>query len=77
MTGVDYLIDRGIADPSQLFIRGHSYGGFMAAWAIGHTHRFKAASIEAGIVDWISHIATTDGPDCNGSLFWWGLLGGL
>ena len=51
ITGVDYLIDRGIADPSQLFIRGHSYGGFMAAWAIGHTHRFKAASIEAGIVE--------------------------
>jgi dipeptidyl aminopeptidase/acylaminoacyl peptidase len=34
----------------------------MTAWAIGHTHRFKAASIEAGIEDWISHIATTDGP---------------
>ena len=63
ITGVDYLIDRGIADPNQLFIRGHSYGGFMTAWAIGHTHRFKAASVEAGIVDWISHIATTDGPD--------------
>ena len=69
MTGVDYLIDRGIADPSQLFIQGHSYGGFMTAWAIGHTHRFKAASIEAGIVDWISHIATTDGPDAMEAYF--------
>ena len=69
MTGVDYLIDRGIADPSQLFIQGHSYGGFMTAWAIGHTHRFKAASVEAGIVDWISHIATTDGPDAMEAYF--------
>ena len=62
MTGVDYLIDQGIADPHQLFIRGHSYGGFLTAWAIGQTNRFKAASIEAEIVDWISHIATTDAP---------------
>ena len=62
MTGVDYLIDQGIADPHQLLIRGHSYGGFLAAWIIGHTDCFKAASIEAEIVDWISHIATTDAP---------------
>ncbi len=62
MTGVDYLINQGIADPDQLFIRGHSYGGFLAAWAIGKTHRFKAASIEAGVVDWISDSALTDGP---------------
>ena len=34
----------------------------MTAWAIGQTNRFKAASIEAEIVDWISHIATTDAP---------------
>ncbi|MBY0293324.1 MAG: prolyl oligopeptidase family serine peptidase, partial [Alphaproteobacteria bacterium] len=62
MAGVDYLIDQGIADPHQLFIRGHSYGGFLTAWIISHTDRFKAASIEAEIVDWISHIATTDAP---------------
>ncbi len=43
MAGVDFLVKDGIADPEQLFITGHSYGGFMATWAIGHTNRFKAA----------------------------------
>jgi len=61
LAGVDYLITQGIADPEQLFIRGHIYGGFMTAWAIGQTNRFKAAVVGAGIVDWISDSSTTDG----------------
>ncbi len=60
MAGIDYLIDQGIADPDQLFMEGHSYGGFMGAWAVGHTDRFKAASVSAGIVDWVSDAATAD-----------------
>ena len=62
ITGVDYLVNKGIADPEQLFIRGSSYGGFLTAWAICHTNRFKAAIVESGITDWISDIATTDAP---------------
>jgi dipeptidyl aminopeptidase/acylaminoacyl peptidase len=62
MTGVDYLVNKGIADPNQLFVRGHSYGGFLTAWTIGHRNRFKAAVVESGITDWISDIATTDAP---------------
>ena len=62
MTGVDYLIEKGIADPDQLFIRGHSYGGFLAALVIGRTDRFKSAIIDAGVVDWISDNGTTDAP---------------
>ncbi len=69
MTGIDYLVNKGIADSDQLFITGHSYGGFLTAWAIGHTHRFKAAIIEAGIVDWISDNATTDAPPPMEALF--------
>jgi len=60
MAGVDYLITQGIADPDQLFIRGHSYGGFLTVWAIGQTNRFKAAVVEAGIIEWISDNSTTD-----------------
>ena len=33
-------------------IGGASHGGFMAAWAIGQTDRFKAAMMAAGISDW-------------------------
>jgi dipeptidyl aminopeptidase/acylaminoacyl peptidase len=71
MAGVDYLVNEGIADPDQLFVRGHSYGGFLTAWAIGHTNRFKAAIVDAGITDWISDIALTDVPPP-----WEALLGG-
>jgi len=30
---------------------GWSYGGFMSSWIVGHTDRFKAASIGAPVVD--------------------------
>ncbi|MBY0272302.1 MAG: S9 family peptidase [Alphaproteobacteria bacterium] len=69
ITGVDFLINKGIADSDQLFIRGPSYGGFLTAWAIGHTNRFKAAIVVAGPVDWISDIATTDLPPPMAILF--------
>jgi dipeptidyl aminopeptidase/acylaminoacyl peptidase len=48
MSGVDYLIQQGIADGDRLGIMGGSYGGYMAALAITQTVRFKAASIYAG-----------------------------
>ncbi|HSP35161.1 MAG TPA: S9 family peptidase [Thermoanaerobaculia bacterium] len=58
--GIDKLIDDGIADPQRLGIMGWSYGGFMTAWAAGHSDRFKAISIGAPVVDLLSFHATTD-----------------
>ena len=52
LTGIDLLIAQGVADPQRLAISGWSHGGFMAAWAIGRTDRFKAAVMGAGISDW-------------------------
>jgi dipeptidyl aminopeptidase/acylaminoacyl peptidase len=52
LTGVDLLVAEGVADPDRLGIAGWSHGGFMAAWAVGHTDRFKAALMGAGISDW-------------------------
>jgi dienelactone hydrolase len=52
LTGIDLLIAEGIADPDRLGIAGGSHGGFMAAWAIGQTERFRAALVSAGVVDW-------------------------
>ncbi|MDW8367493.1 MAG: prolyl oligopeptidase family serine peptidase, partial [Abditibacteriales bacterium] len=37
MTGVDALIERGIADPERLGIYGGSYGGYLTNWAIART----------------------------------------
>ncbi|MFV1998677.1 MAG: alpha/beta fold hydrolase [Acidiferrobacterales bacterium] len=51
MAGIDKLIDRGIADPDRLGIGGWSYGGYMSAWAVTQTRRFKAAVIGAPMTD--------------------------
>jgi dipeptidyl aminopeptidase/acylaminoacyl peptidase len=52
LTGIDLLVADGVADPQRLGICGWSHGGFMAAWAVGHTDRFAAALIGAGVTDW-------------------------
>jgi len=62
MSGVDFLIARGIADPNKLGIGGWSYGGYMAAWAITQTNRFKAAVSGAGMSDLATEFGTEDGP---------------
>lgn len=61
MAGIDHLvIERGIADPERLGIAGWSYGGFLAAWAISHSDRFKAAVCGAAVTNWPSKVGTTD-----------------
>ncbi len=60
MTGVDHLIDSGVADPQRLGIGGWSYGGFITAWAVGKTNRFKAAVAGAAVTNWVSKVGTTD-----------------
>jgi dipeptidyl aminopeptidase/acylaminoacyl peptidase len=63
VTGIDLLIADGVADPGLLGIGGWSHGGFMAAWAVGHTDRFAAALVGAGISDWGMLAATgEEGP---------------
>jgi len=51
MAGIDYLIGEGITNSDQLAIAGWSYGGYMSAWAITQTDRFKAAVVGAGMTD--------------------------
>ena len=62
MAGVDRLIECGLADPERLGCGGWSQGGFMTAWIIGHTERFKSAVMGAGVSDWGMMIATSDLP---------------
>ena len=51
MAGVDAVIKMGVADENKMGVMGWSYGGFMSSWIVGHTDRFKAASIGAPVVD--------------------------
>jgi dipeptidyl aminopeptidase/acylaminoacyl peptidase len=76
ISGIDLLIAEGVADPDRLGIGGASHGGFMAAWAIGQTDRFKAAMMAAGISDWGMLVATGEGgtleAELSGSCGWEG-----
>jgi dipeptidyl aminopeptidase/acylaminoacyl peptidase len=62
MTGVDALVARGIADPDKLAHIGWSYGGYMTAWVITQTSRFKAAMVGAGLTNMWSMYGTNDIP---------------
>ncbi len=62
MGTVDAAIARGLADPDRLGVWGHSHGGFATYWAVGHTHRFKAAVAEAGITNLTTAYYLTDAP---------------
>jgi dipeptidyl aminopeptidase/acylaminoacyl peptidase len=61
-TGVDRVIEMGVADPDRLAIMGWSYGGYMTSWTITQTHRFKAAAVGAGVTDLWSFTGTADIP---------------
>lgn len=60
MSGIDVLIEQGIADPDRLYITGGSAGGIAAAYAIGLTDRFKAAAVAKPVVNWVSKVLTAD-----------------
>jgi len=60
LTGVDYLIEKGIADPERLGTLGWSAGGHMTNWLVTETVRFKAASSGAGASNWISMYSQSD-----------------
>ena len=68
MTGVDHVIEMGIADPNHLAVMGWSYGGYMTNWVIGQTTRFKAAATGAGLSNLISMWGTNDIPYHHGRL---------
>jgi dipeptidyl aminopeptidase/acylaminoacyl peptidase len=62
MTGVDHVIEMGVADPQRLGVMGWSYGGFMTSWTVTQTKRFRAASVGAGVTDLVSFTGTADIP---------------
>jgi len=60
MTGVDFCIEKGWADPERLICYGWSYGGYMSFWIVTQTDRFKAVSPGAGLSNLYSMYSTTD-----------------
>ena len=59
-SGLDELIRRGIADTDRLGQTGWSYGGYMTAWTLTQTDRFKALMVGAGLTNMFSMYSTND-----------------
>jgi dipeptidyl aminopeptidase/acylaminoacyl peptidase len=55
VAGVDAAARTGRVDGARVGIRGHSYGGYMAMFAVTQTRRFKASMASAGIANWLSY----------------------
>jgi len=74
MSGVDKVIEMGVADPERLGVMGWSYGGYMTTWIVTQTKRFKAASAGAPVTNLMSFNGTADIPafipDYFGGQFW-------
>lgn len=73
-SGVDKVIEMGVAHPDSLVICGWSYGGYMTSFTVTKTNRFKVASVGAGVTNLMSFNGTADIPsfipDYFGGEFW-------
>jgi dipeptidyl aminopeptidase/acylaminoacyl peptidase len=58
LSGIDELVERGLADPKRLGVTGGSYGGFMSAWLVTRDSRFAAAVPVAPVTNWVSEHLT-------------------
>jgi len=51
LKALDLTIAEGWADTTRQFITGGSYAGYLTAWIVGHTNRFRAACAQRGVYD--------------------------
>ena len=58
--GIKTVIQRGLADPERLATMGWSNGAILSTELVTRDPRFKAASVGAGDVEWISDWANVD-----------------
>ncbi|MDF9747342.1 S9 family peptidase [Natrinema salsiterrestre] len=60
LAGVDAVCERDFVDADNAFVTGGSFGGFMTAWTVGHTDRFRAAVSQRGVYDLTGFYGSTD-----------------
>lgn len=60
ISGVDYLIGKGMVDKDRVASMGWSEGGYISAFITTYSDRFKAVSVGAGISDWMTYYVNTD-----------------
>ncbi len=59
---LDHVLANHPVDPARVYITGGSYGGFMTAWMISHSDRFRAAVAQRGVYHLLSFSGATDIP---------------
>jgi dipeptidyl aminopeptidase/acylaminoacyl peptidase len=62
MAGIDALLELGFVDRERMAVTGGSYGGYMTAWIVGHTDRFRCAVSQRGVYNLLSFYGTSDVP---------------
>ncbi len=62
MTAVDFACTLPEVDSTRLAVMGGSYGGYMTAWIVGHTNRFKCAIADRLVANLVSMSGTCDFP---------------
>jgi dipeptidyl aminopeptidase/acylaminoacyl peptidase len=60
LAAIDAVSQWRWVDPTRLGVTGGSYGGFMTAWLVGHTNRFRAAVAQRGCYNMASFYGTSD-----------------
>lgn len=69
MTGVDHVLGMEFVDPERLGVGGWSHGGYMTAWTVTQTDRFKCAIMGAGLSNLASDQGQNDVPRMNDDYF--------
>jgi dipeptidyl-peptidase-4 len=54
---VDWLVRQGFVDAHRIGISGHSYGGYLTAYAMTHCEKFAAGIAGAPVTDWRNYDA--------------------
>ncbi|WP_232686478.1 S9 family peptidase [Halobacterium zhouii] len=60
LAGARQTADREYVDDENVFLTGGSFGGFLTAWAVGHTDFFDAAVAQRGVYDLTGFYGSTD-----------------
>ncbi|MCW2634589.1 MAG: putative Peptidase prolyl oligopeptidase [Blastococcus sp.] len=61
MTGIDVAVERGLVDDQRLASFGLSGGGYLTAWLLSHSDRFRAGISECPVSDWSGMLASDIG----------------
>ena len=59
-SGVEYLVEEGMADPEKVASMGWSQGGYISAFLTTNSDKFQAISVGAGISNWMTYYVNTD-----------------